>query len=205
MQKTAFFLSLLLLFTSLSATDWRALDTSLSLSLQGSNNYPHADYLFESVSLLTPAVEVGNAFYFRLDADTDSFQSIAITLISTQVLTAGLKYLIGRPRPVRTYQPRMWNTRITPSFPSGHTASSAAYATLISLQYPRYTPLMAGFALLSCYSQIYVGNHYVSDVMAGMLLGGLVGYLVNEIVAEDAWSKTTGEPGLARIRIGHVF
>ncbi|MBC8401797.1 MAG: phosphatase PAP2 family protein [Candidatus Marinimicrobia bacterium] len=152
------------------------------MRLQGSNNYPIVDYLFESVSLLTPAVEVGNAFYFRLEADTDSFQSIAITLISTQVLTAGLKYLIGRPRPNRTYQPRLWNTRITPSLPSGHTASSTAYATIISLQYPRYTPLMAGFALLSGYSQIYVGNHYISDVLAGMLLGGLVGYLVNETV-----------------------
>ncbi|NQT97948.1 MAG: phosphatase PAP2 family protein [Candidatus Marinimicrobia bacterium] len=180
MQKTAFFLSSLLLFTSLSATDWRALETSLSLSLQGSNTCPMTDYLFESISLLTPALEVGNAFYYRLEADTDSYRSIAITLISTQVITTGLKYLIHRPRPARTYQPRIWNTRITPSFPSGHTASSAAYATIISLRYPRYAPLMAGFALLSGYSQIYVGNHYLSDVLAGLLVGYLTGYLVNE-------------------------
>ncbi len=177
MRKIIFFI--LFTFSILPAVDWQKLDEDLSSRLEGSNNYPHADYLFESISLLTPVVEVGNAFHFKLKSDSDNYKSLAITLISTQVLAVGLKYLIHRDRPERTYKPRLWNTRITPSLPSGHTASSAAYATFISLQYPRYTPLMAGFTLLSGYSQIYVGNHFIGDVLAGILLGGLVSYFID--------------------------
>ena len=60
MRKILF--SVLCIVCYLSAVDWQKLDEDLSRRLQGSNNYPRVDYLFESVSLLTPAVEVGNAF-----------------------------------------------------------------------------------------------------------------------------------------------
>jgi len=206
MQKTVFFLSSLLLFTSLMATDWRVLDTNLSLSLQGSNAHTVADYLFESFSLLTPAIEVGNASYFRLENNLHIFRALALTQAGTQIITTGLKYLIHRERPDRTYQPRLWNTRITPSLPSGHTASSAAYTTFISLKYPQSTPVMVGFALLSGYSQIYVGNHYIGDVLAGLLVGCLTGYLGYRLMLpEKLVLPSTPTPSLARLSLGINF
>ena len=37
--------------------------------------------------------------------------------------------------------------------------------------HPRSTPWMIGYTLLSGYSQVYVGNHYISDIIAGWMLG----------------------------------
>jgi len=156
---------LIILLTASSAfsqfTDWRQLDQGVSLQLQGSNAYAGSDYFFELVSLLSPAIE-----------------------ITAQTLTLGFKYFFNRVRPDRTYHPRLWNTRITPSFPSGHTTSSAAWATIMSLQNPDYAPAFWGFALLSGYSQVYTGNHYISDVLAGLTLGILTGVIVNNAIIE---------------------
>lgn len=44
---------------------------------------------------------------------------------------------------------------------------------------------MAGFALLSGYSQLYVGNHYFSDVLAGLVLGSLMGYISYQSVKSE--------------------
>jgi len=175
---------IIILLTASSAfsqfTDWRQLDRSISLQYQGSNAYASSDYFFELVSLLSPAVEIGGLLAFSADHQAGEFRTSAITLLTAQTLTLGFKYFINRERPDRTYHPRLWNTRITPSFPSGHTTSSAAWATIMSLQNPEYTSAFWGFALLSGYSQIYTGNHYISDVLAGLLVGCLTGYLVNE-------------------------
>ena len=179
---------LIILLTASSAfsqfTDWRQLDQGVSLQLQGSNAYAGSDYFFELVSLLSPAIETGGVLTLGAGHQTREFQITAITLLTAQTLTLGFKYLINRERPDRTYHPRLWNTRITPSFPSGHTTSSAAWATIMSLQNPDYAPAFWGFVLLSGYSQVYTGNHYISDVLAGLTLGILTGVVVNNAIIE---------------------
>jgi membrane-associated phospholipid phosphatase len=40
---------------------------------------------------------------------------------------------------------------------------------------------MIGYTLLSGYSQVYVGNHYVSDVLAGWVLGWITGRYIHSI------------------------
>ncbi|NQV38319.1 MAG: phosphatase PAP2 family protein [Candidatus Marinimicrobia bacterium] len=45
----------------------------------------------------------------------------------------------------------------------------------MSLSYPETTPLMVGLTILTGYSQVYVGNHYLGDVVGGAILGYIVG------------------------------
>lgn len=59
------------------------------------------------------------------------------------------------------------------SFPSGHTLHAVAYAILLSWHYPRWSPLLATFALLVSASRVALGLHYPSDVLAGAALGAL--------------------------------
>lgn len=84
-----------------------------------------------------------------------------------------LKRVVRRPRPVIDALPALAATASTLSFPSAHTTSSfaaaRAYGDLLPPA-PLYT--VAGAMALS---RVFLGVHYPSDVMAGALLGTVVG------------------------------
>lgn len=171
--------SVMLLFGALQAGDINQFDYSLSTRLQGSNRYPSSDIFFESVALGIPFLEFGSALELYLSGETEAGFIVAGSLLATQTTIGLLKYTIKRERIVRTYEPRLWNWRFTPSFPAGHAASTAAYGTIMSYFYPKKASFFIGFTFLSGYSQVYVGNHYISDVLAGWAVGYLVGTMIH--------------------------
>lgn len=65
-------------------------------------------------------------------------------------------------------------------FVSSHAANTIGLAVLFSLimKHRGITIAMAAFALVNGYSRIYLGQHFLGDVLGGYLLGALIGYLV---------------------------
>ncbi|WP_368175135.1 phosphatase PAP2 family protein [Aeromonas sp. R5-4] len=65
---------------------------------------------------------------------------------------------------------------ITPSdrysLPSGHTAAAFLMATILATSFPLWAPLLFGWAALVGASRLLLGVHYLSDLVAGALLGG---------------------------------
>jgi membrane-associated phospholipid phosphatase len=57
------------------------------------------------------------------------------------------------------------------SFPSGHTASAFAGATVLSALTPRAAPAFVVLALAIAYSRLYVGAHFPLDVAGGLVVG----------------------------------
>jgi undecaprenyl-diphosphatase len=57
------------------------------------------------------------------------------------------------------------------SFPSGHTATSFACATVLAALVPRAAPAFYALALAIGYSRVYVGVHWPLDVVGGAVLG----------------------------------
>ena len=173
------------LISILQAGNLWQLDSLITGSLAGSNLHPGVDYAMEGISLATPFIEWGSVIalhgtvWDNQDRSLQHFTQLTTAgLVATQVGVGLLKYAFKRNRPDRHYQPRLWNTRITPSFPSGHTASSAVFASIVAHKYPSAKSLLVLYFLTSAYSQLYVGNHYASDVLGGAILGGLVGRLL---------------------------
>ncbi len=63
------------------------------------------------------------------------------------------------------------------SFPSGHTAMSFLFAVVLSDMYPKYMYLFYTIAVLTALSRLYLGVHYLSDVVGGALIGITIGVL----------------------------
>ena len=65
-------------------------------------------------------------------------------------------------------------------FFSAHAANTFSLAVFFSLLF-RWSPLtcfLVCWSLTNCYTRLYLGVHYPGDIMAGLLWGGLVGWLV---------------------------
>jgi undecaprenyl-diphosphatase len=95
------------------------------------------------------------------------------------LLFVGLKRLTGRRRPCQI-EPHCWATLLPPdqfSFPSGHTMTAFAVAIPLSLFYPSLAIGLLFCALSIAMSRILLGMHFLSDVMAGALIGTGLGYL----------------------------
>jgi len=68
-------------------------------------------------------------------------------------------------------------------FASSHAANIFGLATFTALLFRNqlFTFTLFSFALITGYSRIYLGVHFISDVVVGALIGILVGYVVYRI------------------------
>src|SRR5271169_1480269 len=88
-----------------------------------------------------------------------------------------LKTLSHRPRPCHV-QPHCWAKVLPPdrfSFPSGHTMSAFSIALVVSYFYPGLEGPLFFLAISIAVSRIVLGMHFLSDVLAGMILGVVLG------------------------------
>ena len=102
------------------------------------------------------------------------FKMLASLLLEFIIANLVLKNLTARIRPYEVIQGLTLLVGRAPdfSFPSGHTGSAFAVAVVIFLKMPRkYGILAIALASLMGFSRLYVGIHYPSDVIGGVLLG----------------------------------
>ncbi|CAN5192375.1 bifunctional phosphatase PAP2/diacylglycerol kinase family protein [soil metagenome] len=97
--------------------------------------------------------------------------SLAVSSALTNLIA---KRVFDRVRPVGDGVPlirRPKRAPITSSFPSGHSASAAAFATGVAMESPLLGAALAPLAAAVGYSRVHVGVHYPGDVAAGAALG----------------------------------
>ena len=104
-------------------------------------------------------------------------------LLSDQISSSLLKPLVARLRP--TYNPEIADLIHTVNgyrggrygFVSSHAANAATFVTFTALVFRNrlYTILLSLWAFFTAYSRVYLGVHYVGDVLCGALIGVLVG------------------------------
>ena len=121
--------------------------------------------------------------------------SVAVSGIGADIF----KYLAGRARPTIYFTEHLYGFNCFhyeyewTSFPSGHAATAFSAAIVLSTLYPRWRFLFLLSGALIAFSRILLTQHYVSDVIAGSLLG-----IVSSILLYNLYFKTTLDVSASR-------
>jgi undecaprenyl-diphosphatase len=117
------------------------------------------------------------------------FSVLLVVTLCDQIASGVFKPLFHRFRP--THHPDFQELVATVfnrrggkyGFISSHAANTFGLATFTALLFRKglFTCTILLFALVTGYSRIYLGLHFVSDVVAGALVGIVVGYIVYRI------------------------
>jgi undecaprenyl-diphosphatase len=160
------------------------------------NTIEHLDIVFATaifglnkrklLSLAMPWVShTGNGYYYPVIPATILFvdPTIAWNFFIAGLFAFGielpfykiLKNRIKRDRPCETLS--SIHQRVSPSdqfsFPSGHTAAAFVIATLLGYFFPLLALPLFTWAFLVGFSRVYLGVHYPSDILAGIIIGML--------------------------------
>jgi undecaprenyl-diphosphatase len=113
---------------------------------------------------------------------TDYWKRIALTLIIAILLTALIvfivKFTVRRRRPEGKWG-KFYRSTDPHSFPSGHAVRAVMLAVVVLGIGPLWLGLLIlAWAPLVGVARVAMGLHYLSDVLAGMLLGVVMGVLV---------------------------
>jgi membrane-associated phospholipid phosphatase len=118
---------------------------------------------------------------------------IMLAFLLSALVAQILKNLFSMPRPKQFFPPGQYHYFIDgvtglgfASFPSGHTTSIFALVTLLAI-FTKNAKAKIGFLLAGVavgYSRIYLGQHFLGDVLMGAGIGTLTAVLVHWLFVE---------------------
>ena len=118
-----------------------------------------------------------------------SYRLIGVKIILSILLTGFLgeiivKRAVARVRPSKSIlqEDLLIKKPKSYSFPSGHTSSSVAAACTIAFCCGPISILAFIFAFFMALSRLYLRVHYLSDVLAGAVLGVICSFIVNVFI-----------------------
>ena len=132
-----------------------------------------------------------------------AFVPFVVALAASGAVVQVLKDLLATPRPLSVYGPHGVRIGLEPlymfGFPSGHSSAVATFAVYAALAYGARMRWTLGLMLLGGVSRIYVGAHWVTDVVGGWALGAMLGAVVYALAL---WTSPHGH--LAALRHGRT-
>jgi undecaprenyl-diphosphatase len=115
--------------------------------------------------------------------------------LTSAVTNGPMKSLVRRPRPDNRLLPLdrvKHRTTRTTSFPSGHSASAAAFVVAASAELPVAAVPLGTMAALVAASRVRTGAHYPGDVLAGLAVGASIA-----LATKRVWPVPPAEAQLA--------
>jgi membrane-associated phospholipid phosphatase len=129
---------------------------------------------------------------------------IAAMAVSSTVVNAALKPLGERRRPDRDLHQvplaRHVSMPASTSFPSGHAAAAAAFATGVATATPAAGLPLSAAAALVAYSRVHTGVHYPVDVIAGTVTGTALAQVVVAVLDGRRKRRTVARHARGRRR-----
>jgi len=122
--------------------------------------------------------------------------------VASGVANGPAKWAVRRRRPSLVDVPPLRQLARQPrttSFPSGHSASAAAFATGVMLESPARAIPVVAIAAGVAYGRVHIGVHYPSDVLAGVALGA-----ASAVVVRRVWPTRPSTPAAAQAAHGEA-
>ncbi len=109
--------------------------------------------------------------------------SVLAFLISRGLVVSVINLAYKKARPYQQFKFEPAETRffsfrdeVNDSFPSRHTIAYFSVASVVVLFYPSVGLVLLGSAVLAGIGRVVMGWHWPLDILAGMVIGSLVGY-----------------------------
>lgn len=148
-------------------------------------NLPH-NFIFDSFfgffSFLGKAAFVWIIIFlyliiFEEKKDKQFIIYFVVTLLISGLMIVTFKNLVKRPRPLNEIKNLKLEIKNYPSdysFPSGHALSAFAAATILAFFNKKRRKIFYSIAILIAFSRVYLGYHYVSDIIGGAIMGWFI-------------------------------
>ena len=130
-----------------------------------------------------------------------AIRGVGSMLVASVVSDVIVKSFFDGRRPIFDEVPTIRRLRsypTTPSFPSGHSASAAGFATGVALESGRAGIIVAPLAAAVAYSRLHVGAHWLSDVVGGVAIGAGIA-LLGRLVVPARPRAATAEPEVEQV------
>ncbi len=154
-----------------------SLDRLIFINLNHNIANPVFDAIFPSLRELTYVFWLFLIIYFWMKKERKLALLMTVGIIIGAVFTYSMKFVIDRTRPYEQIASARVLTPLEsdPSFPSGHTEMSFLAATVVSRFHPEYSKYLYIFSSIVALSRIYVGVHFPTDTIGGIIMGIIIG------------------------------
>ena len=152
------------------------------------NRNGFTDFLFEFFTFFgEELVVIGILMFIYWSVNKDYGKRLAVVMFLSVAINRLLKVIISRPRPylvdssIENLRPE---TSGGSSMPSGHTQSASTTFFGVYYGFKRKYLLISAIiiTILVGFSRLYLGVHYLTDVITGGLLGMALVYLLNNLL-----------------------
>ncbi len=115
------------------------------------------------------------------------FIAFWFSIIGSVLFGILVKYVIGRTRPFEDSIISNLVPAALSSFPSAHAIAAFSVLPFLNKAFPKSKIIFWSLAILVAFSRIYLGVHYLSDVIAGAFIGYGVAYLFLYLGKKYQW------------------